>query len=58
MRTLEGSNRVRVGLMGIIVVMLVVGLGQSFVSIPQLFAQPTYYAQFGMPGVSSPATRS
>ncbi len=46
MRTLEGSNRVRNGLVGILVVMLVIGMGQSFASVPMLFAQPTYYGQF------------
>jgi phospholipid/cholesterol/gamma-HCH transport system substrate-binding protein len=46
MRTLEGSNRVRNGLMGIIILLLVIGVGQSFASVPMLFAQPTYYAQF------------
>jgi phospholipid/cholesterol/gamma-HCH transport system substrate-binding protein len=46
MRTLEGSDRVRIGLMAIVVVTIVVGVGQSFSSIPMLFAQPSYYAQF------------
>ncbi|MGH3635285.1 MAG: MCE family protein, partial [Mycobacterium sp.] len=46
MRTLEGSNRVRNGLMAIVIVALVVGVGQTFASIPMLFAQPSYYAQF------------
>ena len=46
MRTLEGSNRVRNGLMGIIILLLVVGVGQSIASVPMLFATPTYYAQF------------
>jgi phospholipid/cholesterol/gamma-HCH transport system substrate-binding protein len=46
MRTLEPSNRVRIGLMTITIVLLVVGVGQSFTSVPMLFAQPTYYAQF------------
>jgi phospholipid/cholesterol/gamma-HCH transport system substrate-binding protein len=46
MRSLEGSNRVRIGLMAITVVLLVIGVGQSFGSVPMLFAQPTYYAQF------------
>jgi phospholipid/cholesterol/gamma-HCH transport system substrate-binding protein len=45
-RTLEGSNRVRNGLMTIIILLLVVGVGQSFTSVPVLFATPTYYAQF------------
>ncbi|KUI05424.1 mammalian cell entry protein [Mycolicibacterium acapulense] len=50
MRTLEGSDRVRNGLMGIIIVILVIGVGQSFASVPMLFAQPTYYAQFSDTG--------
>ena len=41
MRTLEGSNRVRNGLMGILILLLVIGVGQSFASVPMLFAQPT-----------------
>ena len=45
MRTLEGSDRVRNGMMGIIILLLVVGVGQSFASVPVLFAEPTYYAQ-------------
>lgn len=50
MRTLEGSNRVRNGLMGIIILVLVIGVGQSFASVPMLFASPTYYAQFSDTG--------
>ena len=50
MRTLEGSNRVRNGLMGIIILVLVIGVGQSFASVPMLFATPTYYAQFSDTG--------
>ena len=46
MRTLEGDNRIRNGLMGIIILVLVIGVGQSFASVPMLFATPTYYAQF------------
>jgi len=46
MRTLEGSNRIRNGLAGILIVILVIGVGQSFSGIPQLFAQPAYYGQF------------
>ena len=38
MRTLEGSNRVRNGLMGIVILLLVIGVGQSFASVPMLFA--------------------
>ena len=50
MRTLEGNNRVRNGLLGIMVVVLVIGVGQSFASVPMLFAKPTYYAQFADTG--------
>ena len=50
MRTLEGSNRVRNGLMGILVLILVIGVGQSFASEPMLFATPTYYAEFSDTG--------
>ncbi len=50
MRTLEGSNRVRNGLMGIIILVVVIGVGQSFASVPMLFAKPTYYAQFSDTG--------
>ncbi|MDY6869667.1 MAG: MCE family protein [Actinomycetota bacterium] len=50
MRTLEGSNRARNGLKGIIILILVVGVGQSFVGVPVLFATPTYYAEFSDTG--------
>ena len=50
MRVLEGSNRVRNGLMGILIVILVIGVGQSFASVPMLFATPTYYAEFSDTG--------
>jgi phospholipid/cholesterol/gamma-HCH transport system substrate-binding protein len=46
MRSLEPSNRMRIGLMGILVLLLVVGVGQSFTSVPILFARPSYYGQF------------
>jgi phospholipid/cholesterol/gamma-HCH transport system substrate-binding protein len=45
-RTLTEFNRGRAGLMGVVVTMLAVGVGQSFTSVPMLFATPTYYAQF------------
>jgi phospholipid/cholesterol/gamma-HCH transport system substrate-binding protein len=32
--------------MGIVVLLLVVGVGQSFTSVPLLFARPSYYGQF------------
>ena len=50
MRTLEGSNRVRNGMMGIILLVIAIGVGQSFASVPMLFATPTYYAQFSDTG--------
>jgi phospholipid/cholesterol/gamma-HCH transport system substrate-binding protein len=46
MRTLEPPNRVRIGLMGIVVTLLVIGVGQSFTSVPMLMAKPHYYGQF------------
>ncbi|ETB06635.1 mammalian cell entry protein [Mycobacterium avium subsp. paratuberculosis 10-4404] len=46
MRTLEPPNRIRIGLMGIVVTVLVIGVGQSFTSVPMLFAKPSYYGQF------------
>jgi phospholipid/cholesterol/gamma-HCH transport system substrate-binding protein len=32
--------------MGVVVLLLVVGVGQSFTSVPLLFARPSYYGQF------------
>jgi phospholipid/cholesterol/gamma-HCH transport system substrate-binding protein len=46
MRTLEPANRVRIGALAIVVALLVVGVGQSFSSVPMLFATPSYYGQF------------
>ncbi|UXA04821.1 MCE family protein [Mycobacterium sp. SMC-2] len=46
MRTLTEFNRNRAGLMGITVLVLVVAVGQSFTSIPMMFASPAYYGQF------------
>src|SRR6202142_3436376 len=46
MRTLEPANRKRIGLMGLIVTVMVVGVGQTLTSPPQLFAQPSYFGQF------------
>src|SRR5246127_863926 len=46
MRTLEPANRARIGLMGIIVTILVIGAGQSITSVPMLLARPSYYGQF------------
>ena len=38
MRTLTEFNRGRVGLMGVVVTLLVTGVGQTFMSVPMLFA--------------------
>jgi phospholipid/cholesterol/gamma-HCH transport system substrate-binding protein len=46
MRSLEPANRVRIGVMGILVTLLVIGVGQSFTSVPMLMAKPHYYGQF------------
>jgi phospholipid/cholesterol/gamma-HCH transport system substrate-binding protein len=54
MRTLEGAKRLRNGLMGIVVVLLVIGVGQSFTSVPMLVATPTYYAYFSDTGGLNP----
>jgi phospholipid/cholesterol/gamma-HCH transport system substrate-binding protein len=50
MRTLTEFNRGRAGLMGITVLALVVAVGQSFTSVPMLFASPSYYGQFANTG--------
>lgn len=46
MRALEPGNRVKIGIMAIILVLLATGVGQSFTSVPMLFAQPRYYGEF------------
>src|ERR1700720_4000870 len=50
MRTLEGSNRIRNGVMGIIMLVIVIGVGQSIASVPMLFATPPYFSQFADTG--------
>jgi phospholipid/cholesterol/gamma-HCH transport system substrate-binding protein len=50
MRTLEPVNRRRIGLMTVALVTLATGVGQSFTSVPVIFAQPHYYAQFSDTG--------
>lgn len=46
MRSLQTDNRVRNGLVGIIIITLVVMVGQAFALLPQLFAKPRYFAEF------------
>ena len=36
----------RIGVMGLIVVLLVIAFGQTMTSVPMLFASPAYYGQF------------
>jgi phospholipid/cholesterol/gamma-HCH transport system substrate-binding protein len=46
MRSLQPSNRVRIGLLGMTALVLIVAVGQSFTSAPMLFATPNYFGQF------------
>jgi phospholipid/cholesterol/gamma-HCH transport system substrate-binding protein len=46
MRALEPENRVRVGIMAITLAVLATAVGQSFTSVPMLFAEPLYYGEF------------
>ena len=46
MRTLEPANRKRIGLMGLVVTVLTVAVGQTLTSIPMLWAEPSYFGQF------------
>jgi phospholipid/cholesterol/gamma-HCH transport system substrate-binding protein len=57
MRSIEGSNLIRNGIVGILILVLVVGVGQSFASVPMLFAQPNYYGQFTDSGGLNPGDK-
>ncbi|AFM20546.1 virulence factor Mce family protein (plasmid) [Mycolicibacterium chubuense NBB4] len=46
MRALEPGGRVRAGAMAVTLVALVTAVGQTFTSVPMLFAQPRYYGEF------------
>lgn len=50
MRTIQGNDRIRKGVMGVVTVALVIGVGSSITSVPMLFAVPEYYAQFNDTG--------
>jgi phospholipid/cholesterol/gamma-HCH transport system substrate-binding protein len=56
-RTLQGNNRVRVGVLGLLILVMVVIVGQSFASIPMLFAKPMYYAHFSDSAGSQPGDK-
>ncbi len=57
MMTLQGNNRIRVGLIGLLIVVMVVAVGQSFASVPMLFAKPMYYAHFADSAGSMPGDK-
>lgn len=57
MRTLKETNRLRTGLLGILIVVLTIIVGQSFASVPQLFAKPIYYAHFADSAGSAPGDK-
>ncbi len=57
MMTLQGSNRVRVGLIGLLLLIMVVVVGQSFASTPMLFAKPLYFAHFADSAGSNPGDK-
>ena len=57
MMTLQGDNRVRVGLLGLLILVMVVAVGQSFASVPMLFAKPLYYAHFADSAGSNPGDK-
>ncbi|MCW2565467.1 MAG: mce-family protein mce1c, partial [Mycobacterium sp.] len=46
----DNKKRIRIGRMGVVLVALAIGVGQSFASVPMLFAKPSYYAQFSDTG--------
>jgi len=46
MRALQPPNRVRIGIMAVILTLLATAVGQSFTSVPALFAEPRYYGEF------------
>ncbi len=46
MRVLEPENRVRTGVMAVVLAVLATLVGQSFSSVPMLFAQARYYGEF------------
>ena len=57
MRTLQGSDRIKVGLLGLLILLMVIGVGQSFASVPMLFARPMDYAHFADAAGASPGDK-
>lgn len=50
MRALEPANRVRIGVGAITLAVLATAVGQTFTSVPMLFAQSRYYGEFADSG--------
>jgi phospholipid/cholesterol/gamma-HCH transport system substrate-binding protein len=50
MRVLEPENRVRTGVMAVVLAVLATVVGQTFTSVPMLFAQARYYGEFANAG--------
>jgi phospholipid/cholesterol/gamma-HCH transport system substrate-binding protein len=47
---LDPPERYRTGIVGLMVVLLGVAVGQTITSVPMLFASPSYYGQFSNTG--------
>ena len=50
MRTLEPPNRARIGIIGVATVALVTLVGQTFTTVPMLFAEPSYFGELSDTG--------
>ena len=57
MMTIQGADRVKTGLLGLLILIMVVGVGQAFASIPMLFAKPMYYADFADAAGAAPGDK-
>ena len=47
---LDPPERYRTGIVGLMVVLLAVAVGQTITSVPMLFASPSYFGQFSNTG--------
>ena len=57
MMSLQGSNRGRLGLLGLLISIMVVAVGQAFASVPMMFAKPLYFAHFADSAGSAPGDK-
>lgn len=57
MRTLEPSNRGRIGVIGVLTLALVTLVGQTFTTVPMLFAQPSYFVELSDTGGLNPGDK-